>query len=232
MHSAGILNERAGSVVAPVRTRTKFEIRQEQLDWLRKVLAHTKENPSQLATNSGLADNALTRFLKEDYEGTLSSLTIRLISDYAKVPGPGAPNAPGQRGFEEEATTYDHKAKSADPIMAHVIATMIEKRQHATAKRLQTRALEDVGYLPGDILIIDPDETPLSGDVVCAQIYDLERGGAGTVYRVFKTAGRIELLMPGADEPESAEARQIDNNVVRIWGVVTESFRPRARRAA
>jgi hypothetical protein len=229
MHIAGDIQLEPGRhFVAQKPIDQKRAIREEQLRWVERVLQKMKdESPSSLAKNAGLADNALTRFMDDDYSGTLSLPTIRKISTYAGVPEPG-----DLRGFEEEAADYGEAEKRAAPTLARVVASLIKDRANAFPKVLLTSSLKSWGYYPGDIVIVDSAERDNArpGELVCAQVFD-RSGRAETIYRIFSRSGKIELLLPSGHEP-AGEPLLVDNERVEIRGVVTETFRPRKPAAA
>jgi SOS-response transcriptional repressor LexA len=224
MHIAGDIQIEPGRhFVAQKPTDQKRAIRDEQLRWVERVLNKMKgESPSSLAKNAGLADNALTRFLDDDYSGALSLPTIRKISTYAGVPEPG-----DLRGFEEEAADYGEAEKRAAPLIARIVASLIKERANAFPKVLLTGGLKSWGYYPGDIVIVDSAERDNArpGELVCAQVFD-RSGRAETVYRIFSRSGKIELLLPSGHDPTN-EPLLVDNERVEIRGVVTETFRSR-----
>ena len=132
MHIAGDIQIEPGRhFVAQKPTDQKRAIRDEQLRWVERVLQKMKgESPSSLAKNAGLADNALTRFMDDDYSGTLSLPTIRKISTYAGVPEPG-----DLRGFEEEAADYSEAEKRAAPALARSLIRLATIRATRGAAR-------------------------------------------------------------------------------------------------
>jgi len=97
----------------------------------------------------------------------------------------GEPSAPsGSRGLAEDAVRFD--AESADPTVSAAITALIGDRQAAVAWTIRTRALECIGYLPGDIVIVDLGCQPARGDVVCAEVYSLGRQDAEMVMRIYE----------------------------------------------
>jgi hypothetical protein len=167
------------------------------------------------------------------YSGTLLTTTIETLAMHYGVIGPDE-FAAGRplRGFGEEIASFDYTAESVAPTLRGIVAALLHDRPNAAPKLIQTRALEDAGYRKGDIAIVEQGLAPVPGDVVVAQVYDDERGGAQTVLRVYRrAAGSIGFLMPPAGE-DNAEPLLVDGKAVRIAGVVTQSLRPNARRTA
>jgi SOS-response transcriptional repressor LexA len=90
---------------------------------------------------------------------------------------------------------------------------------------LKSRALESAGYLPGDILLVALGETPVAGDIVCAQIYDWNAGKAQTVFRLFQPP----YLIAATTEASLLRPHVVDDEKVVIKGVVMNSLRGRPR---
>lgn len=206
------------------KSEIKRDLRDRQREWLQQLVNATGKSASQIAVLSGVSDTTLTRLLHNpDYEGTLTQLTIDRIKDTMRVPGPA--EAGGRRsemlGFAE-AEVLDEGAEPA--AVMRVIKALLSARQSAVAWRIKTSALEAVGYLPGDLVIVDPHVNPQPQDVVCATVNDFRRGGAETVWRVF-----MPPYLIGASHDRTAyKPLLIDNDNVSIKGVVVESFRPHA----
>jgi hypothetical protein len=198
--------------------------REEQRAWLQELLARTREAPTALAVKAGLAPTTLTRFLNNPEHAT--ALSARTISAVEKATGVrfGAFPAPALREREAEPFAYDH---GAEPIDAMVRAA-VRETNGIDPWTLRSRALEAAGYLPGDILIVDLNGDPKTGDVVCAQIYDWARGKAETIFRLWEPP----LLVSATFEPGLRKAHIVDQQNVIIKGVVVASIRARQARAA
>ena len=84
-------------------------------------------------------------------------------------------------------------------------------------------ALDALGILPGDVVIIDHNLKPKAGDVVVATITDYQTGNAETVMRVFQppfiVAHSIRL---GPLRPE-----HVDEDRVQILGTSIGTLRAR-----
>ncbi|WP_092368612.1 helix-turn-helix domain-containing protein [Cribrihabitans marinus] len=79
------------------------------------------------------------------------------------------------------------------------------------------------GYLPGDRLLVDThqSETCSAGDVVIAQSYDWQSGGATTLLRRFEPP----VLVAASPDPEDGRVLVVDRNNVLIRGKVIASWR-------
>lgn len=206
----------------PPRSNKK-EIQAQQREWVRWLCQQTGKTPSRLALDAGLADPTLTRLFYDSYNGTLSATSIRALTQYTGLPGPDAYKLTNA-GFGEEVTNYDYEASDADPIVSQVVRLLLKNRPGAAPKVIQTRALEEIGYLRGDVVIYDVNQQAKIGDLVAANVYK-PNGTAETVLRIYRRAGGVDLLLPAADG--SADPLVVDDERVKIMAVITESFRPR-----
>lgn len=89
--------------------------------------------------------------------------------------------------------------------------------------RVKSRALALAGFLPGDFILVDThqSETVRAGDVVIAQHYDWQAGGATTLLRRFEPP---VLVAAGAAEDDQ-RVLVVDGTNVVIKGKVIASWR-------
>ena len=204
-------------------------------DWLRSLPALTGQSLSKIADETGIARSTLTKPLKPHDPGTstLNAATIDRIAERYGVPGPGsaadqvAPTA--SRGFSEDAAPYERSTGS--PLDAAVKA-LSEGRPGVDPWTLKSRALELEGFLPGDVVLVDLNATPQHGDAVCAQVYDLARGRAETVMRVFESAGPVRLLVAKSMDPALQRSLVVDDDKIVVKGVLLPHRLRAARQAA
>lgn len=225
------------------KSEIKSGLQQAQRAYIDQVARKLHLTVTEIARMGDIHPSTLTRFQnKPGYKGTLSPLTISMIAERSGVPAPQEAMAkpltsqarvqqvfrfaggPGNGLSDVEATPYE--ARPGD-YFGPLVKAALAGRNHASPWTLKSRALEEEGYMPGDLLIVDLNAIAQPGDVVCAQIYDWERpNGTRTVFRLFQPpyligAGREE----GARMPHLVDGR----NVV-VKGVVESSLR--RRRAA
>ena len=196
--------------------RADQETPRQHREYLRRVIAHTGKPPTRIAKEIGVAASTLTRLLKENSTATLHARTIRKLEEYSRIPfsGSDAPGPPGIGGLAEDAVPFD--AKSADPAVSAAIKALIGGRQAADPWTIRTRALERIGYLPGDIVIVDLGRRPEAGDAVCAQVYDWRRAAAETVMRLYEPP----YLVAASLDEGLRRPLVVDNEQVMIKGVV------------
>lgn len=210
------------------RSETKRDIQERQRAWLREVLETKRLKPSQLAIGAGVSDTTISRLLNsETYTGTLAQETIERIKDTYKVPGPeeyagGRGRATALLGLSE-ASRFDPRKEKAD--LARVIEAIMHGRANVEPWRLKTMALDSVGYLPGDIVIVEalPEgRLPKPQDAVCAQVVDYQHGAAETVWRVYDPP----FLVGASTERTAFKPLLVDGDRVKIAGVIREVYRP------
>lgn len=209
------------------KPRTKSKVQDEllarQLIWVDWLRAKTGKSLAALARDAGRSPNLLTRKLADG--GLLSTSTIELLMESTGLPGPDTYLLPSAAGFSEEAVAYDPAAKDNDPVQARMIEQALKGRPNAAPWVLKTRALEDAGYLIGDIVITDGAVQPMANDAVVAQRY--ENGTAETIFRILH---KPYLVAASNDPGLRNKPLYVDDNVVIVMGTITHSFRARANR--
>lgn len=198
--------------------RADQQTSQQHREYLQRVIAHTGKPATRIAKEIGIAASTLTRLLKapEGSTATLHARTISKLQAYGGISlfGGEASTASGPRGLAEDAVLFD--AKSADPAVSAALRALIGGRQAADPWTIRTRALEGIGYVPGDIVIVDLGRQPSPGDVVCAQVYDWGRSDAETVMRVYEPP----FLVAASLDQQLRRPLMVDNERVIIKGVV------------
>lgn len=213
-------------VVENVITETKDIVREAQLAWLRDVMARTGMTQTAIAKRIGRDASTLSKFLSPNARAghTLSSDIIAAISrvtGIAAVDQPAVPMAP--RGFNEpDATPFQPEAHRHSDVVSSVMS-MATQSNTVDAWTMQSRALETVGIMPGDILMVDLNATPRAGDTVCAQIYDWPQNQARIVFRLYESP----FLVAATTDRALMRPELVDQEKVVIRGVVVATVRPR-----
>ena len=96
------------------------------------------------------------------------------------------------------------------------IKALIGGRKAVDSCTIRTRALECIGYVPGDIVIVELGRPPAPGDVVCAQVYDWGRSEPETVLRIYEPP----VLVSATLDEQLRRPLVVDNVRVIIKGVV------------
>jgi hypothetical protein len=192
------------------------ETSRQHRDYLRRVIAHTRKPPTRIAKEVGVAASTLTRLLNENSTATLHARTISRLQEYSGISFFGGdPSAPLTfRGLAEDAVPFD--AKGADPEVVAAIKALIGGRKAADPWTMKSRALEQRGFLVGDIVIVDLGRRPEAGDMVCAQVYDWRRAAAETVMRLYEPP----YLVAASLDEGLRRPLVVDNEQVIIKGVL------------
>jgi hypothetical protein len=184
-------------------------------EWLAEVVEKSGVKPTPLATAIGVSPSTLTRPLKnEDWSGSLSTSIIARIVNYTGIPAPKelVPQPVQEPGFRED------ELKPWNGPTDHPIRKMGDNVTDVW--RVETDAVNLEGIVPGDLVLVNGHETPRSGDVVVAQIYDDDTGNAETVLRVYEPP----FLMQHSTGAAQAKPLLVDGERVAIRGVVTTSL--------
>jgi hypothetical protein len=203
--------------------------RDEITIWIREVLLKTGDTPSGLARKAGLATTTITRFLNDPDAPMLSLRSMAKIGHIAGMPMiPGTPSMASANliGFAEAEGEPYRRAEGSNAIDRAVLA-LIDGRNAADPWLLRTRAIEALGYLAGDVVIVDLNRKPLAGDVVCAQSYNWEKAQAETIFRVYEPPYLVAATMDTALAVTLRKPLLVDNDRVIIKGVITDELRSR-----
>lgn len=201
--------------------RVVENVRRKQVAWVNAILDHKKWRPSRLAREAGIDHSTLSKFLNDPLNAAqLNTLSVEKIAAVVPFPPYQTQAASRPSGLAEvEAEPYD--ASTSDILRAAVDA-LRGGRNGLDAWILHSRALENAGYLPGDVLIVDLNAEPRSGDAVCAQIYD-RNGQAETVMRLYEHP----FLTSATNDKALMRPHLVDGDRVLLRGVITSSLRPR-----
>jgi hypothetical protein len=198
--------------------RADHETSRQHRDYVLWIMKHTGLLQTPLATAAKVSGSSLSRLLKEDSTTTLHARTLSKLEKFSGILLSAVidtSSASVPRGLAEDAVRFD--AESADPTVSAAITALIGSRQAAVAWTIRTRALECLGYLPDDIVIVDLGRQPARGDVVCAQVYFRDRRDPETVMRIYEPP----ILAPATfDEQVLRRPLMVDDARVTIKGVV------------
>ncbi len=218
------------------RAARKEKLRAAQLAYLDEVEERTRLTPTEIARAIESDASTLTRFKnKAGYNGTLSDAVIDKIgARFGIYASPEARSKPAPAFVEASHIVPFHGFHDveAEPFqapkgdkMAALVTAAVAGRVHVVPWLLRSRALEDEGYLPGDVLIVDLNAEPQAGDVVCAQLYDFERPAqTNTVFRLYHPP-----FLVGAGREEGARVPRLIDASVGLKGVVEVAIRGRRR---
>ncbi|MGX9389787.1 helix-turn-helix domain-containing protein [Nitrobacteraceae bacterium UC4446_H13] len=199
------------------KTETNAALRADQLTWLVNLGIARRMTATELARGADLDPSTLTRF-KKDPSRLLSTLTLQQLSTRWEFPL--TPDLGGliEAGLAEEATPY--KSPSSTSQMVAALNALRFGRNNCDPWTVNSRALEAIGVMPGDIVLVDLSAEPRDGDAVLAQVYDFDRMKAKTVWRRFRQSGDLRLLVSASFEPEAEPPLLVNGRDVAIKGVV------------
>lgn len=199
------------------KTETNAKLRAAQLTWLSNLEGARGITATELARGAELDPSTLTRF-KKDTTRLLSTLTMRQLS--SRWDFPLTPDVGGvvDAGMFEEATPYKSPATASEMVAA--LNALRFGRNNCDAWTVNSRSLEAVGILPGDVVLVDLSAEPRDGDAVLAQVYDFDRMKAKTVWRRFRQSGDLRLLVSASFEAEPEPPLLVNGRDVAIKGVV------------
>jgi len=166
-------------------------------------------------TQPPMSPSTLYRWLDTAYEFNPSETKLRAIARAFGVAPPNLndPDAPFALTdhAQEEMESGDHFEG-------------VESGPNQGCWRIHSRALELAGLLPGDVVLADQTVTPVRGDIVVAQIVDLQTGIAKTRLRQYQPPYLMTMTM---DAASFEQPQFVDNEKVTIWGTVVKTVRLR-----
>lgn len=194
-------------------------------EWIQAVASYMNLSLSELATNSGLAPSTITRFMN-DGTGKLG-VTDRTLEAIATYSGVAKNVLPGQRSIpglgENEVVPFDKHHLEAIPAWVDgAIAAIRGDRNGIEPWLVKSWALDLLGIVPSDILVIDQNRRPKAGDVVIARITDLVTGSTEAVVRQY----RPPFIITHSAKSGSTTPEVVDENRVVIIGTRVGLIRP------
>jgi hypothetical protein len=155
-------------------------------------------------------------YLPPDLAEKLADVFGRHGIDRAEVLALGGLAGSGRAapGLADEAAHYEGELPEALPLASRM--------PRADLWEIRGRALDLAGLLPGDVVAVDLGRSELkTGDVVCAQIYDWQKGSATTVFRIYEPPYLVAL----STDPQHRKPVLVDGDRVLLKGRVVASFR-------
>jgi DNA-binding phage protein len=190
-------------------------------DWLESVMRRHNVTARQIALKSqGISPSTIYRAFEENGQFVMSTTKLAQIAtafgeDLPDVLArPGAPE-PLADSSAEEVTPYAGPLNGGSANLSNQQATWT----------VSTTALDLEGYMPGDKVIVDQSVLPQPGDIVCARVFNIQRGNAETVLRLFQPPF---LLTRSTNRKKEAKPLYVDNERVLLCGTVVRMVRERA----
>ncbi len=201
--------------------RVRDETQKRVRDWILALPEVTGKSLTRIAEEADVAVTTLTKPANNpDHKHVTSTVTIaKIVETHGVAPPLGFEHLKPMRGLAEpEAQEYRY---DAEPDVNELIKAYIAGRPSIAAWVLKTRALEHLGFMPGDIALLDLNASWRAGDIVCAQLYNHERGRTETIWR------RYEPPYLVASSTDPAFLKPLHEDSVARKGVVMVTFRPR-----
>jgi transcriptional regulator with XRE-family HTH domain len=196
-------------------------VRRQQLHWLNFILEAKGWDLAELARRTERDPSTYSKFLNDSTNSAqLSSKTVDRVARASGIPAYESELAVRARGLAEiESAPYE-----AEPlaVIDGAVKFLRGPGNGVDPWILRSRSLENAGYMPGDILMVDLNGRPEPGDVVCAQIYD-RSDKAETIFRIYEHPFLISATLDG----RLMKPHLVDNDRVVIRGVVIASLRER-----
>jgi hypothetical protein len=194
---------------------------ERQREWVGKLLAHLRTNANQLALQAKISPSTLSKFLAGSRaDHLLNSHTIAKLGRAAGYAFPDAPELGAPRSLaESDALPYRPDDSVQDDAFVASLSVLCRGHNGRDPWIMSSSALAEIGILPGDIMVVDLNETAREGDIVCVQSYS--GGSVATVFRVYRHPFLIGAG-PGARLPLLSDGRS-----AQIRGVVIGTYRRR-----
>lgn len=199
--------------------------RQKQLAWLEAIQSATGWTQQELSRRAQVSHSTLSRFRNDrENQAVLDTTTVGRLAAVSPVPH-----------YENRRLTIDGLAEGEaeelgalprEAAVSRAVGAMRQGENALDAWVLRSRALENLGYLPGDVVMVDLSQQPIDGDIVCAQITD-RQGNVETAFRLYQRP----YLLAASNDRHLLKPMLIDERVM-IMGTVVASIRPRQTRLA
>lgn len=206
-----------------MNTENQIDLIKRQREWLQEVLSKTGWNQTKLSKKANLSPSTLSHFLSGTRDGhALTSRTISAIEQVSGLAFDGRKMSPAfpTGGSHNDGQVLDD-AFSAEH--SEVLDVLLSQGAGRSAYVLTSGALRLAGYVPGDVLVVDPSIEPEDNDLVLAQATDAEDGAKRIVFRIFC---QPYLVAPGMDAKDRFPL-VVDRYHTKIRGVVVASVRGR-----
>lgn len=139
-----------------------MDLRRKQLTWLSVAEQRTKLNQTGLARLAGVDPSTLSKFKR----GRTRHLDNAVVERIASASGVAPYNSVDSRQSVDEAVPF---AFDAAGDFSAAVRDYIGGRNNLVPYVLKSPALLGLGYMPGDVVVLDVNADWLPGDIVCAE---------------------------------------------------------------
>jgi hypothetical protein len=221
LHNTAISSKSGNAIVTALVVQQ--QMRKAIRDWLDDLMVKRRLSARAIAEKGEVSPSTVYRALDADGSFVMSTKTLGKIAAAYNLQLPEglrSGNAPEIAGFDDELSPYRATSGTKTPHNSNV-----ELSNTQSLWQIASLSLNLEGYMPGDVVEIDSATKPLPNDIVCAQVYNLQRGSAETVLRKFLPP---YLLTRSTDWQAESQPLYIDNQRVVIVGTVIAMRRDRA----
>lgn len=191
--------------------------------WIKAVATYMNLSQSELAKRAGLAPSTVTRYIN-DTTNTLgiTQRSLDLIAQFSGIPAHRMPGEQNRSGtLEQDAEPLGNEF--LPEWVTAAVDRLISESSTRTAWRMKGWALEMLGVLPGDILIIDTSLRPKSGDIVVAEVTDWAIGQKETAFRLYQPP----FIVTHSSKLGPQKPLTVDEETVQLRGVCIATLRTR-----
>ena len=196
------------------------EVKDEQIAWVRAVMAHLGlTSANQLAQRADVDPSLIQKPLNPNYKGKFGVETLAKIGKAANLRPMEFPG--GFSDVEAEPFVFE-ETDAISQNFDRAVRELTRGRNGRDAWTARSTALVNEGIRPGDVMIVDQNMSAQPKDVVCAQIYDWPSMRAETVFRVYEPPFLLTASSQGTTRP-----LMVDGDKILIRGVVDAVLRRR-----
>lgn len=192
-----------------------------RIEYVRGVMRRLSLSDYALAKLCDLSHTTLLGIDEEPSKKRPTRRTVDRIAEKTGIPY-GVPGAAPQADLapdEPAIIVVEHEPAT----IRTAVMSLVGARKNAHPWLLRADDIAAFGYRAGDILVVDLDEAPRDGDVVCAQVRDFDRMRARTVFRVYDGG----YLLSGSSAPVTRLPLPVVAPSVTVMGVSVGMVRVR-----
>lgn len=205
-------------------SRVHEELHTSQVAALSELLARHQIKATTLAKRAGVSPSTVTRKMGNDDVSVFDAPTwAKLFRAVGEDPPNVSRSVPAiARPLDDRRDVIPMPLDNTGTETEIAVNAFVAGRPHLSAWILNTRALDALGYFPGDILVLDAAREPRNGEMVVANLMDWQRAnGARSVFRLFHSTH----LLSASSDPTLVAPIPIHPDWVVIKGVVDMMFR-------
>lgn len=196
-------------------------------DRLRQAVVRSGRKPRAISLAAGVSAGTVSELLRDPQRSpsveTLRAIARELGTSFMWLAEGSLPNDPPRGMRESAAEPWLPRPSGERPDLYRspddVISVVAPRARHGATWRCKTQA-PLFGILPGDILVIDLKRTARDGEIVLANVADLNTGAASTVLRKLATP-----YLLSADPSDTAPPLVVDGARTVVLGPVVAVIR-------